>query len=709
MVKQGGAGGGAPLRFRTIFEKPITLRKKLRMILTVLLCILSPPNGFIIIRPKFVLFKTKEEVTMKRYSLLCVVLCILALFSVPAHSDTYVSGPVIGTWTTALSPYVVLGPIEVPVGQSLTIQPGVVVLFAGQFRFTVHGMLTALGTPSDSIRFTHQQPFPTSTWADIFFETASPPSVLSYCAIEYGYAQGAVGSTQAKGGGIHILGCSVDVNHCRISNCKADVKGGGIYLNLASGTISNNLISNNTCVSDGGGIFADNTTNVFLHDNEIKNNSAVNGGGLQINYSSVVLTANQVHHNSASNNGGGFSLDHSSPTIQNSLINSNTSSSSYGTGIYCTGYSSPQILYNEICFNNYTAIYCGDNSSPAISNCTIFGNNSYVIRTATYSNPIGTNNIMLGSPYTFYIGTGCSVNMSYSDIQIYWPGTGNLNNAAPYFVNSYSGDFHLMPFSPCIDHGNPSTPLDPDGTIADMGAHYFDHNQPQGICNVTVTPLGAPIVLPPQGGTVWFTVLIQNSPNYWNLFDAWLTLQQPDAQIIPLLNRTNLYLPAGGNLARTLSIFMNSTAMPGTYTLHAYVGTFPNNIEDQDQFTFVKSADAGDNLGSEPATATITDGDLTQTVTLSTTQLPHETKLLGNYPDPFNPTTDIRFQIPDARQVSLQVYDTAGRLVSTLVDGYRDAGDHQVTFDGSQLASGLYFLRMQAGDYTSVKKMTLLK
>jgi hypothetical protein len=55
------------------------------------------------------------------------------------------------------------------------------------------------------------------------------------------------------------------------------------------------------------------------------------------------------------------------------------------------------------------------------------------------------------------------------------------------------------------------------------------------------------------------------------------------------------------------------------------------------------------------------------------------------------------------------VYDLAGREVATLVNGWREAGSHEVTFDASHLASGLYFARIQAGDYTEVMKMMLVK
>ncbi len=89
--------------------------------------------------------------------------------------------------------------------------------------------------------------------------------------------------------------------------------------------------------------------------------------------------------------------------------------------------------------------------------------------------------------------------------------------------------------------------------------------------------------------------------------------------------------------------------------------------------------------------------------------LPKTFVLEQNYPNPFNPSTVIRYQIPDASLVSLRVYDTAGRLVSTLVNGNREAGEHQVSFDGSTLSSGVYLYQLEAGEYTASGKMVLLK
>jgi len=88
---------------------------------------------------------------------------------------------------------------------------------------------------------------------------------------------------------------------------------------------------------------------------------------------------------------------------------------------------------------------------------------------------------------------------------------------------------------------------------------------------------------------------------------------------------------------------------------------------------------------------------------------PSTTALLGNYPNPFNPTTEIRFRLADNRWVSLRVHDLLGREVATLVDGYLEPGFHKVMLDGSRLSSGLYFYKLSTGDFSAVKKLVLVK
>ena len=89
--------------------------------------------------------------------------------------------------------------------------------------------------------------------------------------------------------------------------------------------------------------------------------------------------------------------------------------------------------------------------------------------------------------------------------------------------------------------------------------------------------------------------------------------------------------------------------------------------------------------------------------------LPREYSLSNNYPNPFNPVTRIEFALPEAGLTRLIIYDLRGREVAKLVDVEMSAGIHNVTWDASKLASGLYFYRLTSGNYVKTKKMVLLK
>ena len=90
-------------------------------------------------------------------------------------------------------------------------------------------------------------------------------------------------------------------------------------------------------------------------------------------------------------------------------------------------------------------------------------------------------------------------------------------------------------------------------------------------------------------------------------------------------------------------------------------------------------------------------------------ELPVAVELLGNYPNPFNPETTIRYALPQAGKVRLAVYDLLGHEVAVLVDGSRSAGHHTVRFDGDDLPSGSYVYRLQVGEEVVSRTMTLVK
>lgn len=86
-----------------------------------------------------------------------------------------------------------------------------------------------------------------------------------------------------------------------------------------------------------------------------------------------------------------------------------------------------------------------------------------------------------------------------------------------------------------------------------------------------------------------------------------------------------------------------------------------------------------------------------------------EFQLKQNYPNPFNPNTVVGYQLSVASQVELKVFDVSGKEVATLVRARQAAGSYAVRFDGAGLPSGIYFYKLQAGDFSGTKKMLLVK
>lgn len=84
-------------------------------------------------------------------------------------------------------------------------------------------------------------------------------------------------------------------------------------------------------------------------------------------------------------------------------------------------------------------------------------------------------------------------------------------------------------------------------------------------------------------------------------------------------------------------------------------------------------------------------------------------ELLGNYPNPFKPSTTIRFQLSFDSYVTLKIYDFCGREVTTLLNGHKNSGNYEIPFDGSELPSGIYEYRLQAGNISETRKMSLIR
>jgi len=135
------------------------------------------------------------------------------------------------------------------------------------------------------------------------------------------------------------------------------------------------------------------------------------------------------------------------------------------------------------------------------------------------------------------------------------------------------------------------------------------------------------------------------------------------------------------------------TLVFGTQTADVSYGRYPDGSGD---FTVLGQPTPG---GSNILTA----------VEEETPQLPQTTQLLPNYPNPFNPTTTIRYILARAGHVTLTVYDISGRNIATLLDGRQSGGVHSVVFDASDLPSGVYIVTLRSAAITQSKKMLLLR
>ena len=119
------------------------------------------------------------------------------------------------------------------------------------------------------------------------------------------------------------------------------------------------------------------------------------------------------------------------------------------------------------------------------------------------------------------------------------------------------------------------------------------------------------------------------------------------------------------------------------------------------------------NSGSIDASASNEHYLISSTITAVTlrpsSSMPSSVCLYQNFPNPFNPSTAIRFVVPATGHVTLQVYDILGREVTRVVDRVMQSGDHTVFWEASNLASGLYIYRLQAGPSVFSKKMLFIK
>jgi hypothetical protein len=127
------------------------------------------------------------------------------------------------------------------------------------------------------------------------------------------------------------------------------------------------------------------------------------------------------------------------------------------------------------------------------------------------------------------------------------------------------------------------------------------------------------------------------------------------------------------------------------------------------QFAVADSSGNDDGIGSYALLDDISFGGAVGVKDRNNNTALNNFELEQNYPNPFNPSTNISYKINKAGNVSLKVYNVLGTEVATLVNEYKPAGNYTVRFNASNFSSGVYFYKLTAGNYSEIKKMTLLK
>ncbi len=518
--------------------------------------------------------------------------------------------------------------------------------------------------------------------------------------------------------------------------------GRGFYCqNVLQATISGFTIINGYAASSGGGaLFSD--CQVTISDCRFATNLADNSGGAlygtrsSLNFISCKFTENQANH------GGAMMLAESSATLTGCNFFDNSALYYGGALRFKTG-SSPSIHGCTFAGNNSgssgAVLLCTENSNPVFSACTLYGNSATsgsILRMGSGSFLVMENSILAESPS----GAALSCTDATASLQccnVYnnaggdWTGciagqestNGNLNTD-PLFCDAGSGNFTLWANSPCTAGANPGCDLIgawpvgcsliPDnnviGLYTDTAGSINQLNVATGevfTLYLVVTNLqddtgigGFELSLPvPEGVTQLQTTIYNVDSNTGTAPEIRVTLSEPliwaETMVLAEINY------------QTTTPAMHEFFINATNT--SYVEPpMPNSLGAAAPFLYtslVPSSGAvelpvfllNDPLSRQPETDT-----------------PVNYQLKRCYPNPFNPMVNIRYELPKAGRTTIRIFDVKGRLVCRLLDEERPAGHHTLIWDGhsttgNSVASGIYLVKMQAGNFTAQQKITLVR
>jgi hypothetical protein len=609
-------------------------------------------------------------------------------------AETHIqSGELAGTWDLAGSPYIIEGNCLITVNSTLTIEPGVQVLMEPGNRIRCEGQLLAVGTEDHMIVFTATDESRGCEGLD-FVDTdlcLRDSSKLVYCEISHGV--GALpGDMYQHGGGIFLRNSSrVLISHCLITNNRTRTAYGQDGLSGQnpgeSGQPGETAIS-----AHGGAIYCENS------------NPSIRFCDICYNYTGDACGGN-----------GGYGVEDitsSTPASGGTGGHGGDGKAGFGGAIYLN--NSGAILYGNRFYGNYTGTGHGGYGGSGGNACSYnysaegghggrggygYGGCGGAIYTTLSTNTF-KNNIIYGNRTGFgHGGDGGNGGdaLGYSGCT---PGCGghggNGRGGIGFAVFSNDNTWDVYVNCTFTDQVIPS--------VAYNGAGGTHGNNTGNAGNGQIFP-GTNVVAGDG-------LLIMNSILWGNI--------QSEIENVAIFYSCvqNGYTGVGNMDADPLFV----DPANHDYHLQSTVGSYHGGgwLPDLAHSPCIDAGDPDDHFDMEPmpnggrinmgAYGNTAEASLSTAmgVAAGSSEIPLEFGLHPNYPNPFNATTVISFQLSMVRFVNLAVYDVSGGLVAELVHGWRDAGVHEVTFDGSGLASGVYVyqLTVSSGSGTSEGQAT---
>ncbi len=464
--------------------------------------------------------------------------------------------------------------------------------------------------------------------------------------------------------------------------------GGGVYSTNSSPVIMNNIITGNYATY-GGGIYSINSS-ANIHDNKIIENTGMYGGGVCIFQNGATLSTNTIEGNVSTDWGGGVLLYSTSCNMYLNMVSGNSAVT--GGGVYY--YYSNGISTNNIVMDNSATDGAGiysENANPTFVNNVVYSNQATGSGGGIYSHmenvPFVANSIFWDNTAGIYgpqiYSPDVTADVSYCVVEDGWQGE-YIIDMNPMFRDVDNGDFHLMATeygypldSPCIDAGHPDIWDLTHDSMWGLGTYLSDIGAYGGRDTAQVLP--APMLVSPSDGETveGFAPMLM-----------WEMEPGADSYEVQVDNETTFLLPN----REYVSNMAEWTVEPDLL-----FGVWYWRVRSHNQL--------GYSDWSEVWEFTILGSDVDD----SPENIAREYSLSQSYPNPFNAQTSITIGLPEAGHVRLDIYDMLGRKVQTLIDGYQEAGYHNVTWNAANQSSGIYLYRVETDSYTETKRMLLLK